>query len=249
MRGRAAIGGAARSMPGMPEESPTMYGDEGEARYDRPAAPLGVKLVIVVLLVCGLALAALPLTVWLRGGEEPGRIALRNRTGTALHHVRVVRIVGDQERLVGGAHELADGATTDVTFSPDGGLSLRVEVVTDDGARHELPLALGEPVVGDFTTTVELRPGPAIVVVRTTAPAPESSALPAPSRTDPAPPARAETAAAESPRRGPYPLPEGWSEEWRPWFEHVDWAIGPEAGLARARESGRPALLFYTATW
>lgn len=224
-----------------------MYGEDAPApRYDRPAAPVGVRIVVVILLLCGLALAALPLTVLLTGGSEPGRLTLENASGETLRGVRVVRVVGAQERLVGAAHDLADGATTPVEFDPEGRLRLRIEFDTGRG-HHTVPLELGQP--GDADTRVRIGEDLAVRVLHAIAPAaaePESSAVPPPEPAAPPAPPADETARASA---GPFPLPEGWSEKWRPWFENVDWAVGPDAGSARARETGKPMLLFYTATW
>jgi hypothetical protein len=226
-----------------------MYGsDEGSPRYDKPAAPVGVRIVVVVLLLCGLALAALPLTVLLTGGSEPGRLTLENASGETLRGVRVVRIVGTQERLVGSAHALPDGGSTDVTFDPEGDLSLRLEFEHEGGLRT-VPLVLTEPATGDLATTVRIGEGLAVSVERTTA---GGAATPPPVAPEPAEDSSA--APNEAPREtaaaaGPFPLPEGWSEKWEPWFRHVDWIVGPEAGMAAARESGKPMMLFYSATW
>ena len=57
-------------------------------------------------------------------------------------------------------------------------------------------------------------------------------------------PAEPETADAAAPA-----MPEGLSEEWAPYFAHVPFVFGSEAGLAKAAETGRPMMMFYAATW
>jgi hypothetical protein len=47
-----------------------MYGEPTDQRDDRPATPLGVSIIVILLLICGLALAALPLTVYLLGNRD-----------------------------------------------------------------------------------------------------------------------------------------------------------------------------------
>ena len=224
-----------------------MYGEDGETRYEKPAAPVGVRIVIVVLLLSGLALAALPLTVLLTGRHEPGRMTLENATGQRLRAVRVVRIVGTQERLVGAAHELADGTRTDVTFEPGDRLNLRIEFEADGGHRA-IPLVVPAPAAGDTSTTVRIGQGFAVTVEHAGRGDGESSRAPAPADAPPPGPGSTATAAAPDDGAG-HPVPDGWSEEWRPWFRHVDWVIGPDAGMAAARTSGKPMMLFYTATW
>jgi hypothetical protein len=153
-----------------------MYGETSDARDDKPAAPVGVKVVVVILLVCGLALAFLPLTVV----------------------------------LFGGADEDAAGETP--------------PAVTKTAPSD--PPAMPEP------TTEETDSGAL----------PNGPEAPSESLANPS----AETAAVV---RGPFTRPDGWNEKWDPWFQHVDWAIGPEAGMAAAKKSGKPMMLFYTATW
>ena len=248
--GDRAESGVLRLAGWVGVEFAAMYGEQGDQRDDRPASPLGVRIVVIILLLSGLALAALPLTVLLTGASDAGRIALHNASGESLHSVRIVRTVGRQVRLVGSAHEIADGAGTAITFEPDGSLRLRIDFDTASG-HHSVPLVLQEPVVGDFETLVEVGPQFEVQVTRSArTTADESSAVPAPRpAAPPAPPAppAATTLVATTP--GPFDIPDGWSEKWAPWFAHIDWVIGPEAGMAEARASGRPMMMFYTATW
>ncbi len=121
---------------------------------DESPAPVGVRIVIVILLVCGLALAALPLTVLLRGrGSEPGHFDVRNETGSSLARVRIVRVVGEQERLLGAARAVADGASVSASYERGEPLHLRLEL-TRDGAEREIPLALA----ADAPRTIHVGP-------------------------------------------------------------------------------------------
>lgn len=230
-----------------------MYGETSTERDDKPASPMGVRIVVIILLLSGLALAALPLTVLLTGGEEPGRIGLRNASGKMLRSVRVVRTVGTQARLVGSAHEVADGAEVEITFDSEGSLRLHIEFDTAAG-HHAVPLVLTEPVTGDFIIAVEISPEFGVSVSREPiSAADESSSVPHPSPPAPLPdddtPDGTEVPAELAVAPGPFDLPEGWSEKWRPWFAHVDWVVGAKAGMEQARASGKPMMMFYTATW
>ncbi len=158
-----------------------MYGDAtDEERRDRADTPLGVSIIITILLVCGLALALLPLTVYVFGAEA--------------EKAPIVGPVQAEREVTSPPSAVARAVTTSATLAP-------------------LPVADPDP---------DADAGAADDA---------SAAVPHP-----------ET-------RGPFDLPEGWDELWEPWFAHVDWIIGPEAGMAAARESGKPMLLFYTATW
>jgi hypothetical protein len=155
-----------------------MPADTTPERDDQPVAPLGVKIIVIILLICGLGLAALPITVYLFGG-------------------------------------------------PDEGAGI------DDTATAPTPL----------TATAAAR---VAATEATSSPTPPAAALENPS---PAAGSDAAVPPAIGVARGPFALPTGWDEKWSPWFENIDWVIGPEAGMAAARESGKPMLLFYTATW
>jgi len=154
-----------------------MYSDAtDDERRDRADTPLGVSIIITILLVCGLALALLPLTVYVFGARA------------------------EEAQVVAPAR-----AEREITSPPPAG----VPAVTT-------PATLAPPPVPDPATGA----------------ADDTSA-----------------AAPHSEARGPFEMPVGWDEKWRPWFAHVDWIVGPEAGMAAARDSGKPMLLFYTATW
>ena len=38
-------------------------------------------------------------------------------------------------------------------------------------------------------------------------------------------------------------------KKWGVYWKHIDFRFGSEAGLAEAAESGKPMMIFYTATW
>jgi len=154
-----------------------MYGDAtDEERRDRADTPLGVSIIITLLLVCGLALALLPLTVYMFGAKaEEAPVAAPTQA---------------EREITSPPPAVAPAVTTSATLAPPPVAAL------DNGTADD-----------------------------------ESAAAPHPEA------------------RGPFELPEGWDEKWRPWFAHVDWIVGPEAGMAAARDSGKPMLLFYTATW
>ena len=44
-------------------------------------------------------------------------------------------------------------------------------------------------------------------------------------------------------------LPEGVDEVWAPYYAHIPFVFGGDAGQAQARETGKPMMMFYTATW
>jgi len=44
-------------------------------------------------------------------------------------------------------------------------------------------------------------------------------------------------------------MPEGLDEKWAVYFEKIPFVFGSEAGLARAAETGKPMMMFYSATW
>jgi len=45
-------------------------------------------------------------------------------------------------------------------------------------------------------------------------------------------------------------LPDGVDEKWALYYEHgIDFVFGSEAGVAKAAETGKPMMMFYTATW
>ena len=148
-----------------------MPGATTPERDDPPTPPLGVTIIVVILLVCGLALAALPISVYLFAGPDEDALVDDTPTGA-----------------------------TDAT-----------------------------PQTATAAASVRSTDAPS-------SPTPPTAALDAPSP-------------AAGVARGPYDLPAGWDEKWSPWFENIDWVIGPEAGMAAARETGKPMLLFYTATW
>lgn len=56
-----------------------------------------------------------------------------------------------------------------------------------------------------------------------------------------------ETAAAEVAQKPA--LPEGVDEVWAPYFTNIPFVFGGDAGQAQARETGKPMMMFYTATW
>lgn len=44
-------------------------------------------------------------------------------------------------------------------------------------------------------------------------------------------------------------LPEGVDEVWAPYYANIPFVFGGDAGQAKARETGKPMMMFYTATW
>ena len=62
-----------------------------------------------------------------------------------------------------------------------------------------------------------------------------------------APESRVPTEAAAE---GTAQLPEGVDEKWALYYEHgIAFEFGAKAGLAKAAETGKPMMMFYTATW
>jgi hypothetical protein len=58
----------------------------------------------------------------------------------------------------------------------------------------------------------------------------------------------ADAAPAEAPAEAG--LPEGVDAKWALYYEHgIRYEFGSEAGLAKAAETGKPMMMFYTATW
>jgi hypothetical protein len=156
-----------------------MSGDTPTDRPGDPVAPRGVKVLLVLLLICGFGLAALPVTVYLFG-----------RPDTRGENHEQTRDAPQPETPVKRTSDVEDPADDGVELGAASGV-----------AAQEVAAADVSPVAPTIST------------------------------------------------RGPFALPEGWDDKWSPWFEHIDWVVGPDAGMAAARESGRPMLMFYTATW